>query len=62
VHLRRFIDNDMPKLPELGDESPWPPMALSTMVSAASIPGRLVVVWSAIDEGISQIQGQVLAY
>jgi hypothetical protein len=65
VRLRRFIDNDTPKLPDLGDESPWspwPPMALSPMVSAASIPGRLIVVWSAIDDGVSQIQGQVLSH
>jgi hypothetical protein len=62
VHLRRYIGADMPKLPEVGDESPWPTVDTPRVASIASIDGRLVVVWSATVDGVTQIQGQVLSY
>ncbi|HLT36875.1 MAG TPA: hypothetical protein VK034_11340, partial [Enhygromyxa sp.] len=62
VHLRRFVGPDMPKLPDVGDESPWPVVDTPRFASIAGVDGRLVVVWSAIVDGVSQIQGQVLSY
>jgi hypothetical protein len=62
VHLRRYVGADLPKLPELGDESPWPNVDTPRYASIASIEGRAVVVWSAIVDGVPQIQGQVLSY
>jgi hypothetical protein len=62
VHLRRYVGPDMPKLPELGDESPWPSVDTPRVASIASIDGRAVVVWSAVVDGVPQIQGQVLSY
>jgi hypothetical protein len=52
----------MPKLPEAGDESPWPTLDTPRTASIAGVPGRAVVVWSAIVDSVEQIQGQVLSY
>jgi hypothetical protein len=62
VHLRRYIDTETPKLPELGDESPWGNLDTPRVASIASVDGRAIVVWSAIVDGVTQIQGQVLSY
>ncbi len=62
VHLRRFVGPNVPKLNEVGDESPWPVIEQPAHTSLAGIDGRLVVVWSAMVDGVRQIQGQVLSY
>jgi hypothetical protein len=62
VHLRRYVGPDTPKLPEAGDESPWPVVDTPQVTSIAGVPGRVVVVWSAVVDGVAQIQGQVLSY
>ena len=62
VHVRRYIGSEMPKLPEVGDESPFPTVMDPNWVSVSGIDGRVVIVWSAVVDNVRQIQGQVLAY
>ncbi|KIG16836.1 hypothetical protein DB30_03998 [Enhygromyxa salina] len=62
VHLRRYVGPDEPKLPDLGDEAPWPGVINPDTVSVSSVPNRLVVVWSGTVDSVSQIQGQVLSF
>ena len=62
VHLRRYVGPDMPKLPDLGDEAPWPNTTDPSGVAMATVEGRLVVVWSATADMVAQIQGQVLSF
>jgi hypothetical protein len=62
VHLRRFIGSNDPKLPDLGDEAPWPATSSPDGVSIASVDNRMVVVWSGIVDMVPQIQGQVLSF
>ncbi|PRP99012.1 hypothetical protein ENSA5_29330 [Enhygromyxa salina] len=62
IHLRRFVGPDMPKLPELGDESPWPNVSNPGAVSLSSVENRLAVVWSATVDMVTQVQGQVLSF
>ncbi|NVB40441.1 hypothetical protein G6O69_21555 [Pseudenhygromyxa sp. WMMC2535] len=64
VHLRRFLsdDDNSPKLPDLGDEAPWPDSDNPNDVAMAATDGRLIVVWSGIVDSVTQVQGQVLSY
>lgn len=62
VHLRRYVSANEPKIPALGDESPWSTLDSPNSVSIASVEGRAVVVWSAVVDGIRQIQGQVFSF
>ncbi|MFV8754711.1 hypothetical protein ACNOYE_29545 [Nannocystaceae bacterium ST9] len=62
VHLRRFVNNDVPKLMNVSDEAPWPTSSSPASPALANANHRLSVVWSAIDGPFRQIHGQVLAY
>jgi hypothetical protein len=62
VHLRRFIGPNEPKLPEFGDEAPWPATISPDGVSIATVDNHVVIVWSAVVDMIAQIQGQVLSF
>lgn len=61
VHLRRFVDADIPKL-MIADEAPWGTIVDATSVALAGIDGRFVVTWSADVDGVRQVQGQVFEY
>jgi hypothetical protein len=62
IHLRRFVGPDTPKLPMLADEATWGTTTAPTWVSLDGVDGRLLVVWSATVDMVTQIQGQVFAY
>ena len=62
IHLSRFIGPDTLRDPELPDEAPWANLGLPNAVAIAAIDRRLVVVWAATVDMVSQIQGQVLSY
>jgi hypothetical protein len=62
VHVRRFIGPNQPKVPELGDEAPWPTTDSPTGVSISSVDNHVVVVWSGMVDTVAQIQGQVLKF
>lgn len=62
VHLRRYLGNDEPKLPGIGDEAPWPMTSEPSSPAIANADRRVVVVWSARDGEFTQIHGQVLSY
>jgi len=62
VHLRRYLSADLPKLPDVGDESPWGSLGAPRTVDIANRDRRAVILWSAVLDGVSQIQGQALSY
>lgn len=62
VHLRRYLANDEPKLPGIGDEAPWPITSEPSSPAIANANGHVVVVWQARDGEFAQIHGQVLSY
>jgi hypothetical protein len=62
VHLRRYLSTDLPKLPDVGDESPWGSLGAPQTVDIANRDKRAVILWSAMADGVSQIQGQALSY
>ncbi len=62
VHLRRYVGNDEAKLPEIGDEAPWPQTPAPMAPSLASAGNRLLVVWETDTGTFTQIAGQVLAF
>lgn len=62
IRLRRYGGADEPLIPGLEDEATWPAVEQPGGVRMAQVDRRILVTWSAVVDGVRQVQGQVLAY